>query len=159
MVTPRGLRAPELALCGTFDKSIDIWSFGCLLFELITAQPLFSISGGDNPDQENDDHLLQLSNILGPLPDHLYALWIRSSRYFTADRVQFNSFLEDVPEGTDLLTAKAEPLEQFFDRAKPEGMSDEEAKAVKALLRRILQYEPAKRPTLSEILKDPWFAN
>jgi non-specific serine/threonine protein kinase len=104
------LRPPELILGGINGKSLDVWSFGCLIFEFITGQPLFCVPGYSNADKEDDDHLLQLSDILGPLPDHLYQLWTRSSNYFAADRIQFNSFLSGVPEGTDLLSAKEEPL-------------------------------------------------
>lgn len=157
IVTPHGLRAPEMIFGGTGNKSLDIWSFGCLVFEFITGRPLFLVPGFYSEEESDDDHLLQLSYILGPLPNHLYSLWTRSSRYFTADRVQFNSFLEEVPEGTDLLSVKGVPLEQFFDNEKPTDMTDNEAKAVKSLLRRILQYDPAKRPMADEILQDPWF--
>jgi hypothetical protein len=110
VVTPRGLRPPELILGGINDKSLDVWSFRCLIFEFITGQPLFCVPGYSNPDKEDDDHLLQLSDILGLLLDYLYKLWTRSSNYFNADRIQVNSFLGGVLEGTDLLSAKAEPL-------------------------------------------------
>jgi serine/threonine protein kinase len=36
-------------------------------------------------------------------------------------------------------------------------MDSEEVKAVEVLLRRILQYDPAKRPSAASLLKDPWF--
>jgi non-specific serine/threonine protein kinase len=107
-------------------------------------------------DIENDHHLLLFSDILGPLPDHLYSFWTRSSRYYTSERVLFNTFLEEVPEGTDLLSTRSKPLEGLFDEQRPD-MSDDEAKQINALLRRILQYDPAKRPTSAELLKDPWF--
>ena len=44
-LTPVGLRRPELVLTGTSvnHPSIDIWSFGCLLFELITGKILLSV--------------------------------------------------------------------------------------------------------------------
>lgn len=34
-------RAPELMLGGSYDKSIDIWSVGCVFGEMATGQPLF----------------------------------------------------------------------------------------------------------------------
>jgi serine/threonine protein kinase len=48
-------------------------------------------------------------------------------------------------------------MEELFDQASPD-ISKEESEAVKALVRRILQYDPAKRPSPEEILLDPWFA-
>ena len=41
-VVSRYYRAPELILgSNQYDCSIDIWSVGCILFELITRTPLF----------------------------------------------------------------------------------------------------------------------
>ena len=70
LIIPTGLRAPELILSQTINETLDIWSFGCLIFELITGRPLFCIpwSGGD----EDDEHLLSLHSILGRLPDHIF---------------------------------------------------------------------------------------
>lgn len=47
-------------------------------------------------------------------------------------------------------------MEEFFDEAGPE-LDEEEARKVKALIRRILQHDPTKRPSAAEILLDPWF--
>jgi non-specific serine/threonine protein kinase len=47
-------------------------------------------------------------------------------------------------------------MEESFDRARPD-LDEEEAHKVKALIRWILQYDPAKRPSPAEILSDPWF--
>ncbi|KAJ5787012.1 hypothetical protein N7457_002002 [Penicillium paradoxum] len=79
-VTPLGLRAPELILNGAVNNSADIWSFGCLIFELITGQPLFCIPCSE---MEDDDHLLSLTAQLGALPDELFKHWTTSSLYFT----------------------------------------------------------------------------
>ena len=48
-------------------------------------------------------------------------------------------------------------METEFDEAKPPSVSAEEATAIKALIRRTLQYDADKRPTASELLQDPWF--
>ena len=41
-VVSRYYRAPELILgSNKYDCSIDIWSTGCILFELVTRTPLF----------------------------------------------------------------------------------------------------------------------
>ncbi|KAI2716166.1 hypothetical protein CBS147354_6966 [Penicillium roqueforti] len=86
-VTPLGLRAPEFILTGAVDNTVDIWSFGCLVFELITGQPLFCILSSE---MEDDDHLLSLTAQLGALPDELYKYWTTLSLYFTPERKLFN---------------------------------------------------------------------
>ncbi|KAK1772822.1 serine protein kinase [Phialemonium atrogriseum] len=115
-VTPLGLRAPELILTGAVDKTLDVWSFGCLLFK------------------------------------H----WKTSSLYFTPERKLFNFGLGGVAEGEEPLMLEQTSMEELFDQAGPE-LDEVEARKVKALIRRILQYDPAKRPSAAEILVDPWF--
>ncbi|KAE8141237.1 kinase-like domain-containing protein [Aspergillus pseudotamarii] len=152
-VTPLGLRAPELILTGTVDNTLDVWSFGCLVFELITGQPLFCIPGSDF---EDDDHLLSLTARLGALPDELFRHWNASSLYFTPERKLFNCQLGGVAPGQEPLIMEQTSMEELFDQASPD-LDEKEAHEVKALIRWILQYDPAKRPSPAEILSDPWF--
>ncbi len=46
-------------------------------------------------------------------------------------------------------------MEDLFDHAGPD-LDEEEAHMVKRLIRRILQYDAAKRPSPNELLLDPW---
>lgn len=141
-------------LTGDVDRSLDIWSFGCILFELITGQPLFCVTG---PDHEDDDHLLFLTARLGPLPDELFKSWKSSALYFTKDRRLFNCQLGGVEDGAEPLMVPQTSMEEVFDEAAPD-IGEEESGQVKTLLRWILQYDSAKRPSASDILLDPWFA-
>ncbi|GES64101.1 serine protein kinase [Aspergillus terreus] len=154
-VTPRGLRAPELILTGAVNNTLDVWSFGCLVFELITGQPLFCVPWSDF---EDDDHLLALIAQIGPLQDELYGHWKTSSRYFTPKRELFNCQLGGVAPGKEPLMLEQTSMEELFDQAGPD-LDEEEARTVKALIRWILQYDPAKRPSPMEILSHPWFCD
>jgi non-specific serine/threonine protein kinase len=53
---------------------LDIWSFGCLVFELLTGVSLFSVMvlHEDHQERTDDYHLVQINDILEPLPD----IWI-----------------------------------------------------------------------------------
>ena len=48
-------------------------------------------------------------------------------------------------------------LEELLERVAPPEMDKGEVNAMGVLLRRILQYDPAKRPSAADLLKDPWF--
>ncbi|CAJ0549405.1 Ff.00g030180.m01.CDS01 [Fusarium sp. VM40] len=41
--TPLSVRAPEIVFGDRLDHRVDIWSAGCLIFELITGQPPFDV--------------------------------------------------------------------------------------------------------------------
>ena len=50
-----------------YDASTDLWSFACMIFELITGDFLFNPRPGDN-HKKNDDHLALFMEMLGPMP-------------------------------------------------------------------------------------------
>lgn len=87
--TPAALRAPELILGERLTTAVDIWSFGCLVFELLTGAPLFQVEGldGDQFDEtENDGHLVQITETIQPLTQSLFDRWPRASTYYGDDR-------------------------------------------------------------------------
>lgn len=124
---------------------------------MIAGQPLFFVPWSEDKSKEIDDRLLSLISALGPLPDDLYSHWTSSSLYFTPERKLFNCEIGGPEEGEEPLMLEQQTMEELFDQASPD-ISDEESRAVKTLIRRILQYDPAKRPSAEEILLDPWFA-
>ncbi|KAK4118809.1 kinase-like protein [Parathielavia appendiculata] len=123
-VTPLGLRAPELILCGTVSKTLYIWAWGCVVSELVTGEPLFCVPGDGF---EDDEHLPGLIEQLSPLPDESFQKRESSSLYFTPDGRRFNSLLDGVAGGEEPLVLEQETV-------------DERSK-VKSLLRRVLQYD------------------
>ncbi|KAF4438057.1 CMGC SRPK kinase [Fusarium acutatum] len=159
-IVPIGLRAPELILKGELHETQDIWSFGCILFEMITGRPIFYIWGPPKYDTSlNDEHLLEVIEKLGPLPEELFSHWKTSSLYYIEDGKMYNWIIDGVPEGQDPVTpdpSELETMEKAFDEKCPE-MAEEEAQEIKKLIRWILQYDPAKRPSAEEILRHPWF--
>eukprot|EP00890_Picochlorum_soloecismus_P001650 jgi/Picsp_1/2486/NSC_00718-R1_mitogen-activated protein len=65
-VATRWYRAPELLLSSLqYSKKIDIWSIGCLTFELLTGQVAF-------PGQNDIDQIRIVAETVGPPPDHVF---------------------------------------------------------------------------------------
>ena len=108
-------------------------------------------------NSEQDDHLLALTARLGPLPDELYRHWKTSSHYFTPERKLFNCQIGGAQEGEAPVMLEQTSMEELFNQAGPD-LSEDESQAVKALIRWILQYDPAKRPSPAAILLNPWFS-
>ncbi|KAI0883989.1 kinase-like domain-containing protein [Annulohypoxylon maeteangense] len=186
-VTAVAFRAPELIFGRPFGKGIDIWSFGCLLFELLTGSSLFCVSplGGDKLDESiNDEHLIQFFDLLGPLPETLFSRWRRRWEYFDQEGKRLYP-VNHADEGSDDLdmadtasddaetselgsfdsteTAFLAPafgydaLEKRFRDKKTNDIDEKEETQLLQLMHWVLQYDPAQRPSPTEILEHPWF--
>ena len=177
-LTPIGLRAPELIIEESFGSAIDIWSFGCLVYEFLTGTALFAVGyiGYEDKDDVDDDHLLALNDILEPLPDSWLSKWPRSQKWLGPNRERLQpgksaegiqaledgkKEIEEQNGGEGLECNEGpyieDPLEVLFDRNKQNDIDAEEAKVVTTLIRQILRYEPSERPSAQDILEHPWF--
>jgi serine/threonine protein kinase len=158
--TPIGLRAPEQIVGDPASREADIWAFGVLVHEFVCGGMLFDLGGwglSGSRESIDDQHLVDLDGIVGPLPESIHQRWTRSSKYFTTERVLYNIATEPYEDNCDPMEIIIHSAEERFDRGKPSSLSGEEAILIKALIRRTLQYDPAKRPSASELLHDPWF--
>ncbi|KAL0056464.1 hypothetical protein WJX82_011637 [Trebouxia sp. C0006] len=138
-VQSRSYRAPEVILGLPYDQKIDIWSFGCILAELLTGSVLF----------QNDSLatlLARLEGILGPLPQHMVRKGRFSHRFYTRQGVIYErsqrtgryEFL--MPKHTSLRHRLAAADEGFVD-----------------FVAHLLSVDPSKRPTADAALQHPWF--
>jgi renal tumor antigen len=58
-ISTRWYRAPECILTsGSYGKAVDVWAIGCILYELLTARPLF-------PGKHEIDQIARIHNIIG----------------------------------------------------------------------------------------------
>lgn len=61
VASTRNYRAPEIIMKNDWNYQIDMWSLGCVLYELYTGRLLFQAI-------DDNEHLSQMNQILGPLP-------------------------------------------------------------------------------------------
>jgi len=128
-VVTRWWRAPEVVLLASeYTKSIDIWSVGCVLCELIGRKPIFC----------GKDHLDQIKKIL-----HVIGTPSSEDLKWLPPRSPARSFLKNVPP--------CEP--QGWKRVYPKASDD----AVDAI-ERMLTFDPTKRPDVKESLELKFFA-
>lgn len=66
-IQTRQYRSPEVILGINYGPSADVWSFACMIFELITGDFLFEPRKGESYSK-NDDHLAQIMELLGKMP-------------------------------------------------------------------------------------------
>ncbi|KAI9357988.1 kinase-like domain-containing protein [Zopfochytrium polystomum] len=69
-IQTRQYRSPEAILGANYDTSADMWSLGCMTFELLTGDYLFDPQGGQKYTKD-DDHVAQIIELLGHFPKHV----------------------------------------------------------------------------------------
>lgn len=80
-IQTRQYRSPEVILGINYGASADIWSFACMIFELLTGDFLFEPRKGDTYSK-NDDHLAQIMELLGKAPKKFSKSGRYSKKYF-----------------------------------------------------------------------------
>jgi serine/threonine protein kinase len=68
-IQSRYYRSPEIVLMKPYDHKIDVWSLGCLIFEIFTGTPLF-------PSRTEDEQMQMLLATLGAPPTQFLAVRI-----------------------------------------------------------------------------------
>ena len=70
-----------------YDSSSDLWSFACMIFELITGDFLFDPRKAKDKISysKNDDHIAQMIEMLGPIPKNFAFQACNFDKYFKQD--------------------------------------------------------------------------
>ena len=125
-------RAPEVLAGVSISPSVDMWSVGCLLVELLSGRPLFS--------HDSRESLLAFMVLhLGPLPFAVY----EHGRFVTPDLFQ-PGVPADAPELAALRLSFLELVMATSDHALVRFVDE------------LLAYDPARRPTPRQALMHPF---
>lgn len=155
-------RAPEVLLgARTYATSIDLWSTGCILAEVLTLTPMLPGKELPNGEPLQKEQLLLLFQLLGT---PARAAWpaVEETRHWAA--------VMRWPEigGVGIVVDAARSLEALVVRERPLRPTDAPAPSAEwhtssmALLTSLLSYAPERRPTAEGALLDdrfrPFFA-
>ena len=77
-IQSRFYRAPEIVLGIPYNFAIDMWSFGCILYELYVGYPLF-------PGEDEKDHMALMMEVKGIPPRSVLARSSRRKVFFDDD--------------------------------------------------------------------------
>ncbi|EQL00026.1 hypothetical protein G6O67_006186 [Ophiocordyceps sinensis] len=143
------MRPPESRFEPTslLSYSADIWGLALATWEITGMKALFSCQY-----LEPDDVTSTQINVLGPLPAAWWERWETRHEFFDENGHQKQGIYSWPP------LAEAFEIMQAFRRQVPAtGIYDQdEAAAILNLIRRMLVFEPGKRPTAEEVLASEW---
>ena len=145
-IQTREYRCPEVILGSPWGTPVDIWSLGCMVFELLTGDFLFNPKTGQGYSKE-DDHLAQVVELLGDIPRKVKFSGVDSKKFFNNDGSFRRIRKDDIrPWGLrDVLCEKYK-----FTAA--------EARSIAAFINDTLIYDPKQRKNARQLLNHPWLA-
>ncbi|CDH58700.1 protein kinase [Lichtheimia corymbifera JMRC:FSU:9682] len=142
IVSTRHYRAPEVILNLGWSYPCDIWSIGCVLFELCIGEPLFQT-------KQDHQHLALMEKMISRFPTHIMN-HPRAKRYFDSRglvRTPDEADIDDIetiqmakPLHTQLPQQNSLPYKQFAD-----------------LLYKMLNVDPNTRISAEQALQHPFF--
>lgn len=152
-IQSRFYRAPEVVLGARYGMPIDMWSFGCILSELLTGYPLF-------PGEDEGDQLACVIELLGMPPEKLLESSKRAKNFISSKGYPRYCTVTTIPDGSTVLTGgrsrhgktRGPPASKDFVTAL-KGCDDP---LFIDFLKKCLEWDPAQRMIPSQALRHPW---
>ncbi|KAG7190547.1 hypothetical protein KM043_006647 [Ampulex compressa] len=138
IVSTRHYRAPEVILELGWSQPCDVWSIGCILFELYLGITLFQT-------HDNREHLAMMERILGTIPHRMARK--TKTKYFYHGKLDW----DDKSSAGRYVRDNCKPLHRYL------LSDDEEHRQLFDLIQRMLEYEPSQRIVLKDALTHPFF--
>ncbi|XP_021939745.1 dual specificity protein kinase CLK2 isoform X4 [Zootermopsis nevadensis] len=138
IVSTRHYRAPEVILELGWSQPCDVWSIGCIIFELYLGITLFQT-------HDNREHLAMMERILGPIPYRMARK--TKTKYFYHGKLDW----DEKSSAGRYVRENCKPLHRY------QNTDDEDHHQLFDLIARMLEYEPSSRLTLGEALHHPFF--
>jgi len=143
IISTRHYRAPEVILELGWAQPCDVWSVGCIMFELALGHTLFQT-------HDNKEHLAMMERILGPIP---VKMAVRSrTKYFSQGNLKW----DHSSSHGKYVKRHCKPLENYIERIDEVLQAD--WMDLFDLIQKMLVYETEQRITLTESLKHPFFS-
>ncbi|KAH7025100.1 serine threonine protein kinase, CMGC group [Microdochium trichocladiopsis] len=140
-VQPNVYRAPEVILGAPWSYPIDIWNAGCMVWDLFQGRHLFTGYDPEHRLYRSRAHLSEIIALLGPPPSSLLQRGSLTSKFF-AENGDFGGGISS-PDPVTLGSLE-------------ERLQGQEKEAFLRMMDSMLQWDPAKRRTASELISEDW---
>ncbi|KAJ6638220.1 Serine/threonine-protein kinase Doa, partial [Pseudolycoriella hygida] len=138
IVSTRHYRAPEVILELGWAQPCDVWSIGCIMFELYLGITLFQT-------HDNREHLAMMERILGVIPYRMARK--TKTKYFYHGKLDW----DEKSSAGYYVRDHCKPLSRYLQSESEDHLE------LFDLIKKMLEYEPSQRITLGEALKHPFF--
>ena len=146
-IQTRYYMAPEIMLGHPFGPSCDVWSVGCMTYELLTGELLF------DPEKKkrfnrNRHHVYDIQKTLGRIPQNVLDNSKNKRVYFRNNGlIKGKNSVEYVPL-SELL------IKKLGDKIDTNNMME-----TLDFIYILLELDPNKRPLPKKCLEHPWLKN
>ena len=141
IVSTRHYRAPEVILELGWSHPCDVWSIGCILFELYLGITLFQT-------HDNREHLAMMQRILGPIPGRM----TRRSRTKYFDQLTGRLDWDEKSSAGRYVRDNCKSLFKYILKE-----DEEDHRSLFDLISRMLEFEPTARITCASSLTHEFF--
>ncbi|KAH8917346.1 kinase-like protein [Atractiella rhizophila] len=141
-IQPYSYRAPEVIFEIPWDRSVDIWNVGVMIWDTFQPQSLFRTTGGPEGKEDNIYHLAHMIALLGPPPLDFLQRTKGARIWDWFDRNGNWTGKTAIPH------ASLEVAEKMLSKS--------EKAAFLTFVRRMLKWRPEERDSARDLLNDPW---
>ena len=144
-IQTRQYRSPEVILGVSYNHTADVWSFACMMFELLTGDFLFDPRSNETFDKD-EDHLAQMIETLGLMNPR----WALSGQY-AKKLLNPNGELKNIRQLKIWLLKEVLVEKYRFKLDQAEILND--------FLIPMLAFRPEKRITARECIGHRWLSD
>lgn len=141
-IQTREYRSPEAILGIPYTTNTDIWSFACMVFEMLTNTFLFKPRKGEDYGK-NEDHLALMIETLGRIPKSFSMSGKNSKKYFNKNGQLIR-----------IKNIKEYRIKDILIHDFNFGVKD--AEEIEEFLLPMLEYDPKKRIDAKTALESKW---